>query len=300
MINTFSPPENIGFIGLGNMGRPMAGHLARAGYRLFVADTSAEALNRFVMEIDCEQPADLVSLAKSCRVVITILPTGDDVRQVVLGDEGVAAGLGEDTVLVDMTTASPVGTRKLNEELSSRNIPLIDAPVSGGVKRAVDGSLSIMVGGESAMIERCRPILECMGKMFLTGGTGTGHAMKALNNYLSAATLTTSAEAILAGTKFGLDPEKMIEILNYSSGRSNATEQKYPDYVLPRSFNSGFGMGLMAKDLRLARELVHSTETPSSLLDTCVDIWEQAEEQLGYSADHTEVVKYLESLVDKD
>lgn len=282
------------------MGTPMARRLVSAGYRLFVADTSAEAIKRFGTEIKCEQPTDLLSLAKSCRVVITILPTGDDVRQVLLGETGVAAGLDEDAVLIDMTTASPVGTRKLSAELTKRNIPLIDAPVSGGVKKAADGTLSTMVGGDAAVIERCRPILDVMGRVFLTGNSRSGQAMKALNNYLSAAALATSTEAVIAGTKFGLDPATMIEVPNFSSGRSNSTEQKFPDFILPRSFDSGFALGLMVKDLRLALELVRSTASPSTLLETCVGIWEDAEKQLGFKADNTEVVKYLESLVDND
>ena len=300
MTSKFLPPENIGFIGLGNMGNPMARRLASAGFRLFVADTSAQAMKRFIAGVECEQPADLLSLANSCRVVITILPNGDNVRQVLLDEKGVVAGLDKDAVLIDMTTASPVGTRKLNEKLAKRNIPFIDAPVSGGVKKAIDGSLSIMVGGDATVIERCRPILEIMGQVFVTGESGSGHAMKALNNYLSAAALASSAEAIIAGAKFGLDPATMIKVLNSSSGRSTSTEQKFPDFILPRTFDSGFTLGLMAKDLHLALELVQSTTSPSTLLKTCVEIWDKAENQLGFTADNTEVVKYLESLEEND
>jgi 3-hydroxyisobutyrate dehydrogenase len=298
MTASFAPPERIGFIGLGNMGAPMARRLADAGYALAVADKDPAAVTRFARDTHCEQSADLTTLAGMCRVVITMLPEGNTVRQVLLGENGVVGGLAGDAVLIDMTSASPVGTRKLVADLKARGIPLLDAPVSGGVVKAIDGTLSIMAGGDREVFERCRPILEVFGKVFHTGGSGSGHAMKSLNNYLSAATLAASAEAVLAGTRFGLDPAKMIEILNVSTGRSNSTEHKYPAFVLPRTFNSGFAIGLMAKDLRLALELARSVGTPSILLEDITNLWGRAEEQLGFKADNTEVVRYLESLVE--
>ncbi len=168
------------------------------------------------------------------------------------------------------------------------------------MKKAIDGSLAIMAGGESDVVERCRPVLEPMGKVFTTGGSGTGHAMKAMNNFLSAANLAIAAEAVIAGQRFGLDPARMIDIFNASTGRNTGTDSKFPNNVLPRTFNSGFALGLMAKDLRLALEVANASEAPVGLLKTCADIWAQAEKQLGGRADNTEVVKYLESLAPKD
>lgn len=276
----------------------MARRLADAGYGLAVADKDPAAVQRFAAETPCETPVDLKALGAMCRVVITMLPEGNAVRQVLLGDNGVVTGLAADSVLIDMTSASPVGTRRLVAELEPLGIPLLDAPVSGGVAKAIDGTLSIMTGGDSEVFERCLPILKVMGKVFHTGASGSGHAMKSLNNYLSAATLAVSAEAILAGTQFGLDPATMIEILNVSTGRSNSTEHKYPTFVLPRTFNSGFAIGLMAKDLRLALELAQSVGTPSTLLEDITNLWSRAEQQLGFKADNTEIVRYLESLVE--
>ena len=298
MVNKFTPPERIGFVGLGNMGVPMARRLAEAGYQLAVADANADAVTRFAAVVQCEQPSDLKTLGSLCRVVITMLPEGNAVRQVLMGEAGVTAGLKPDSVLIDMTSASPVGTRQLVSELTQKNIPLVDAPVSGGVKKAAEGTLSIMAGGEVEVIERVRGILDVMGKVFLTGAPGSGHAMKSLNNYLSAGTLALSAEAVIAGTQFGLDPKVMIDILNASTGRSNSTEHKYPNFILPRTFDSGFAIGLMAKDLRLALELAQSTGSPSMLLKDMTEIWNKAEQELGFRADNTEVVKYLESLVE--
>ena len=296
MSQEFVPPERIGFVGLGNMGAPMARHLVTAGYQLVAADADPAALERFCSTVRCERARSLTELGQSCRVVITMLPDGAAVRQVVLAADGVAAGLSAGCVVLDMSSAEPVGTRELGRKLATAGISLVDAPVSGGVKRALEGTLAIMAGGEPAAIARCRPVLAKLGQVFCTGGGGSGHAVKALNNYLSAVALAATAEAMMAGERFGIEPSVMLEILNHSTGRNSATEQKYPAFILPRSFNSGFALGLMAKDLAIARGLAASLGTPSALLRECAEIWRRAERVLGPSADNTEVVRYLESL----
>jgi 3-hydroxyisobutyrate dehydrogenase len=291
-----SPPERVGFIGLGNMGTPMARRLVNAGFKLVVADALPAAVERFAAACACERAPDLKSVGETCRVVITMLPDGKVVRDVLLGANGVVAHFTAGSVAIDMSSASPVGTRELSADLAKHGIPLVDAPVSGGVKKAADGTLAIMVGGEAEPVARVRPILEVMGKVFLTGASGSGHAMKALNNFLSAANLAVAAEAVIAGQRFGLEPATMISILNASTGRNSGTDAKFPNNVLPRTFNSGFALGLMAKDLRLALEVARSSNAPAGLLEACAQIWAQAEKQLGGKADNTEVVKYLESL----
>ena len=295
MPDSIQPPERIGFVGLGNMGAPMARRLATAGYALAVTDSNADATTRFAAQAACERPPNLAALGAASRAVITMLPDGQIVRKVLLDPGGVAAGLKAGSLVIDMSSSAPTGTRQLAAELAKRSIALVDAPVSGGVRKAIDGTLAIMAGGEADAVKACRPILETMGKVFPTGKPGSGHAMKALNNYLSATTLTATAEAILAGTQFGLDPKLMIDVLNASTGRSATTEFKYPTYVLPRTFDSGFALGLMAKDLRLALELARSTGAPHVLLEEVSSLWDRAEQQLGFRADHTELVKFLES-----
>jgi len=295
MPEEFLPPARIGFVGLGNMGAPMARHLVTAGYQLVAADASPAALERFCSTAPCERARSLTELGQSCRLVITMLPDGAAVRQVLLAGDGVAAGLSAGSVVLDMSSAEPVGTRELGRKLALAGIALVDAPVSGGVKRAVEGTLAIMAGGEPAAIARCRPVLAKLGQVFCTGAGGSGHAVKALNNYLSAVALAATAEAMMAGERFGIEPPVMLEILNHSTGRNSATEQKYPAFVLPRSFNSGFALGLMAKDLAIARDLAASLGTPSALLRECAELWRRAERLLGSSADNTEVVRYLES-----
>jgi len=294
----FVPPERIGFIGLGNMGAPMARRLIGAGYKLVVSDAVPATVEKFVAESGSasERSAGAERLGKACRVIITMLPDGKIVRDVLLGVDGVAHHLAAGSVVIDMSSSSPVGTRGLSADLAKLGIALVDAPVSGGVKKAVDGSLAIMVGGDAQTVERCRPLLEPMGKVFTTGGPGTGHAMKSMNNFLSAANLAVAAEAVIAGQRFGLDPATMISIFNASTGRNSGTDSKFPNNVLPRTFNSGFAIGLMAKDLRLALEVARSTDAPVELLQACANLWAQAEKRLGGKADNTEVVKYLESL----
>lgn len=295
MEDAFLPPQRLGFVGLGNMGAPMARHLAAAGFQVVAADSNPAALARFCDAVPCERAASFAYLGRACRLVITMLPDGAAVRQVLLGEAGVAAGLAAGSVVLDMSSAEPVATRALASKLAEAAVSLVDAPVSGGVKRAVEGKLAIMAGGEPAAIARCARVFAALGTVFRTGASGSGHAVKALNNYLSAVALAATAEAMMAGGKFGIDPALMLEILNHSTGRNTATEQKYPAYVLPRSFDSGFALGLMAKDLRIALGLAEAVGTPDSLLSECAALWQRAQRQLGFNADNTEIVRYLEA-----
>ncbi len=295
MTNNISPPASIGFIGLGNMGYPMATRLANAGYKLTVSDLNTSAVTKFCEETGSTAAKSLQELGEVSDVVITMLPEGKVVRKVLLDEAGVAGGLQPGTILIDMSTCSPVDTRNLGEELSEAGFHLIDAPVSGGVVKAIDGSLAIMAGGESEVIERCIPLLENMGKVFKTGGPASGHAMKCMNNFLSAGSLAIASEAVILGTRFGLDPKIMVDILNSSTGKSNSTEHKFPAFILPGTFNSGFYIGLMAKDLRLAVDLAESEDASAELLHHISQLWDNAESELGFKADNTEIFSYLET-----
>ena len=299
MTNKIVPPAAIGFVGLGNMGYPMARCLVNAGYQLTVADLNTDAVEKFCQETGSKPAQNLQALGASSDVVITMLPEGNAVRKVLMSEDGIVSGLRAGTIVVDMSSCSPVGTRQLANELEALGFPLIDAPVSGGVYKAAEGSLSIMAGGEKSVVERCLPMLEVMGKPFQTGGPASGHAMKAMNNYLSAASLAIASEAVILGSKFGLDPKVMVDILNASTGRSNSTEHKFPAFILPGTFNSGFYIGLMAKDLRLARELAEAEGTSTDLLKLVSKMWDQAEAELGFKADNTEVYKYLEAQTER-
>jgi len=300
-MDSFTPPATIGFVGLGNMGYPMASRLANAGYKVTVSDLNADVVRQFCEETGADSADSLKALGESSDLIITMLPEGKAVRKVLLGDgDNVMAGLKPGTVLIDMSSCSPVDTRALSQELVEMGFNLIDAPVSGGKYKAAEGSLAIMAGGDEELVEACRPVFEVMGKPFHTGGPASGHAMKAMNNFLSAGTLVLACEAVITGTKFGLDPTVMVDIINASTGRSNSSEDKFPKFILPRTFNSGFYLGLMAKDLRFAVDLAESENTPNGFINLLSSIYDKAEADLGFDADNTELFKYLESLVEDE
>lgn len=294
--------QRVGFVGLGKMGSPMATRLVRAGFPVVPFDADRESLRHFVEQHGSDGATALADVPRDCEVVITMLPNGDIVRRVVLGEpEGAGdrllGSMRRGAVLIDMSSSSPTGTQALGRSLADHGIDMLDAPVSGGVPRAVSGTLSIMVGGDAAVIARCRAALAPLGEhIFETGPLGSGHAMKALNNLVSAAGLVATAEALLIGRRFGLDPVVMIDVLNASTGRNNSTENKFKQFVLSRSFASGFSLDLMVKDFSAAVELARATETPASFSAACRDLWAAARAQLEDGADHTAVVRWLEVL----
>jgi 3-hydroxyisobutyrate dehydrogenase len=205
-----------------------------------------------------------------------------------------------DTILIDMSSSEPLGTRALGEAMIAAGFPFIDAPVSGGVKRAVDGSLAIMAGGDTATIDRVEPVLAAMGRqVFRTGPLGSGHAVKALNNYVSAAGLAAAVEALAVSRKFGVDPHVFTDVLNASSGRNNTTEIKLKPFIIPESYTSGFSLGLMAKDIRTADDLGRELGLPMPLADVVAELWTAAEDEIGGAIDHTAFGRYLETLAGK-
>ena len=287
----------VGFVGLGNMGWPMA-HLLDPHYALTVHDARADVAESFAGEHRASATTDLAALAAASDAVITMLPNGDDVRAVALGGEdggGLVAGMAAGSVLIDMSSSAPLGTRQLSQDLEAHGIALVDAPVSGGVAGARAGTLAIMVGGDPAQVERCRPVLEPLGKaIYVMGGSGTGHAMKALNNYCSAAGLAAACEALLVGDRVGLDPAQMIDVLNASSGRNAATEGKVAQEILNRNFGLGFTVGLMAKDVGIAAGIAEGLGLEAPILAQTRDLWREAETLLGGGADSTAVVRLWE------
>src|SRR5581483_8295162 len=204
-----------------------------------------------------------------------------DVVEHVLVDEGLLDALAAGSLVVDMSSSEPMRTRALAEEASRRGVELVDAPVSGGVRGAEAGTLSIMVGGSSAQLERCRPLLERMGsKVAHVGAVGSGHALKALNNLLSATTLLISSEALVAARRFGLDPHVFLDVVNGSTGRSLSTELKLPSFVLSETYDSGFALQLMVKDLRIALGLARATDAPFALAEASAELWSRAADAL--------------------
>jgi len=283
----------VGFVGLGKMGWPMARNLARAGFDLLVRDADAGLQGRFAAEHGCagaEHPPDFAG----CAVVVTMLPDDRVVRRVVLDWEGgIASALAPPAVVVDMSSSNPRGTRAIGAELTARGIALVDAPVSGGVPRAEDASLSIMAGSDDgAALERALPVLEALGdRVFRTGPLGSGHAMKALNNYTGAAAYAAAAEALEIGRAFGLEPRTMIDVINASTGRSFNSEHVFDGHVLTGRYATGFALGLMAKDVAIAADLAEASGIDSPVCELVSRRWAEALEGLGFAADHSEAHK---------
>lgn len=296
MSNPITGPATIAFIGLGQMGLPMARRLLGAGFAVRGADP-AEAAQRALTEAGGTAFASAAEAVAGAAAVITMLPNGRVVREVLLGQGGAARGLPKGTLIIDMSSSAPTDTVRLGAELEPLGLVLVDAPVSGGVKRAIDGSLAIMAGGPAEAVEQARPVLAAMGKsIFATGPVGSGHAMKALNNYVSAAGLIAACEALLVGGKFGLAPETIVDVLNASTGRNNSTEVKMKPFVITEAFNSGFSLALMAKDLRIAADLADHLELPLPQIQTVATLWEEAKAGLKPDADHTEIHRHLKAL----
>ena len=286
----------VGFIGIGNMGRHMAAHVAKAGHAVTVFDLDAARAASFVQEHGAAAAAaNIGEVGGEREIIVTMLPTGADVRAVLMEmDGGLAGHLGPGTVVVDMSSSEPVGTRELGAELAAHDIVLIDAPVSGGVPGAEAGTLTIMIGGENEdAIGRATPVLEAMGRnLFRTGPLGSGHAMKALNNYVAAAGFTAAAEAMLVGGKFGLDPATMIDIINVSTGRNFNTEHPIKDHVLPGTFATGFGLSLMAKDVGIAGDLAKQIGVDAPVATLIQTLWRDALAAEGADQDFTAAYRH--------
>src|SRR5689334_2946874 len=283
----------VGFIGIGNMGWPMAKNILKAGnnvlqpdHKLHVFDLNQKRLKQFAKE----EPgalgtAEAAAVAKASNVIITMLPTGPIVRGVV-HDMLASGALTRGTIIVDMSSSEPTGTRELAEELAKHGVTLIDAPVSGGIPGAQAGTLTLMIGSnDDKAVERVTPVLQTMGqKLFRTGPSGSGDVMKALNNFLAGANFRALSEAITMGQKFGLDQTLMIDVLNASTGRSFATEGAFKNHVLTGKFAAGFALGLLTKDVKIASDLAGELGVLAPVCAVTFNAFANAREALGYNA----------------
>lgn len=287
----------IGFIGLGKMGHPMASRLAAAGWQLTLLDANQTLAAQLGEEIGAHCAGNAKSVAQASEIIITILPNSQIVQAVLQGPDGLLVGLNPGTVLIDMTSGVPSITQALAKEVALAGGHLVDAPVSGGVPRAKTGELSIMFGGPDSLLEQVRPVLSVMGNAIeRIGDVGSAHAMKALNNLVSAGGFLIGVEALMIGKRFGLSPEKMVDVLNASTGMNNSTQKKFKQYVLSGKYNSGFGLDLMVKDLGIALGLAHETQTPAAFSALCHEMWAASARMQGPGADHTAVAKLVQTL----
>jgi len=285
--------QTVVLVGLGRMGVPMGRHLrdrlAADGGSLLGYDL-AEVARAAAADAGIDVVDDLVAAAARADVVVLMLPSSRHVESVLRGDVGAALRSG--CVVVDMGSSEPLSTRALADELAVRGIAMVDAPVSGGVVGAEAATLTIMAGGDADVLDRVEPLIAATGRVVRTGPIGSGHALKALNNLLSATTLLISSEALHVGRRFGLTDDVMLSVVNSSTGRSWSTEFKWPTFVVPETYDSGFAMALLVKDMRIATSLARELDLPTELGEASLERWAAALESLGEGADHTEIARY--------
>jgi 3-hydroxyisobutyrate dehydrogenase len=292
--------RDIGFIGLGRMGLPMAVRLARAGYRVRGFDISERARAAF-RGLSREDPDaafaadDAAGAATAADAVILMLPGSPAIGEVT-HDQGLLTAMRPGALLIDMSSADPAATTELAAEADAMNLTLIGAPVSGGISGAKNGTLTIMAGGPASAVRRARPVLATLGARVIHVGEmpGAGHALKALNNLMAAVHLLATSEAMLAGQRFGLDPAVMLDVVNTSTGRSFSTLREWPDYVLPGRYESGFGIDLLLSDALTGLSIQREAGTGTRLAEVAVEMWRRAAHWLPAGADHTELVRWLE------
>jgi 3-hydroxyisobutyrate dehydrogenase len=288
-IRPASTAETIGFIGLGHMGAAMAANLVRRGYRVLGWDRDPAARARFATDAASAEPAAIADLA-AADIPITMLPTGDVVRHVITdgGGDSLANTLRPGAVVIDTTSSVPDDTRALGALLAARSVAMIDAPVSGARRGALDGTLVFMIGGDdAAALERSTPVLAAMGtRLIRTGPLASGHAMKSLNNYVSAAGFAAACEALVIGGQYGLDPAVMVDVLNVSTGRNFATKVSLPR-IVKREFIGTFSLGLFTKDLKIVADMARAAGVTAPLAELVHARMAKAVAVLGGDGDHT-------------
>jgi 3-hydroxyisobutyrate dehydrogenase-like beta-hydroxyacid dehydrogenase len=288
------PELEVGFVGLGRMGAPMVGRLMDAGHRVSVYDSAETALATTARRGG--RPAgSAAEVAAQADVVFTSLPTPDVVQKVILGEGGIAAG-GRARLVVDLSTTGPRVTGQIAEALGREGrITLLDAPVSGGVRGAEQGTLALMASGPRPAYDQVEPLLRVWGKVFYVGEKpGLGQTLKLANNLLAAAALAVSSEAMVMGVKAGLDPSVMIEVINLSSGRNSATQDKFPRAVLPRTFDFGFATGLSYKDVRLCIDEAEALGVPMVVGGAVRQFLAMTNAAFGADSDFTSMAKLVE------
>ena len=287
---------NVAFLGLGAIGRPMAARLAAAAdISLAVWNRTAERARSFAAETNARHAATPADAARGADVAITCFPVSADVDAVLDGPDGLLAGLARDTMLVDCTSGDPATSRRIAARLAEHGVGFLDAPVSGGTIGAEQGTLTVMVGGDEALLRRARPVLETFGKKIVhCGDVGAGDALKAVNNALLAIHVWSTAEGLAALAKAGVSADVALDVINASSGRSNTSMNLFPERVLTRVFPRTFRLALLDKDTRIATDIARETRTPAELLDLTSRLLGEARAELGEEADHMEAVRTIE------
>ncbi|WP_320128833.1 2-hydroxy-3-oxopropionate reductase [uncultured Sphaerochaeta sp.] len=285
----------IGFIGLGIMGKPMAKNLIKAGHDLVVCDFKQEAVAELVA-LGAESAPDGASVARSCSLILTMVPNSPHVRAAALGKGGIIEGAKPGTVLIDMSSIDPVESRSIGAELAKKGIDMIDAPVSGGEPKAIDGTISIMCGGKEELFNQYKPILDVMGgSVVYVGELGAGNVAKLSNQIIVALNIAAVSEAFTLAKKAGVDPEKVFQAIRGGLAGSTVMEAKVP-MILNRNFKPGFRVELHIKDLNNALNAGHSLSAPLPLTSQAMEIMQALKSDGLQTEDHCSMVKYYEKM----
>jgi 3-hydroxyisobutyrate dehydrogenase len=285
----------VAFLGLGDIGALMAAHLVRDPFDVVVWNRTSSKADRFASEHKARVAPTPAAAVKDADVIITCLPSSVEVEAVLHGENGMLKALRKGAVLIDCTSGDPPTSRSIAAELRQRGVDFIDAPVSGGTTAARAGSLTVMWGGEAAVFERVRPVIEAFGKKIVHAGpVGSGDALKAVNNALLAVHILSTAEGLAVLVKAGVDPKVALEVINASSGRSNSSENLIPQRVLTRAFPRTFRLALLDKDIGIASVLAEDLDARTPLISLAAKRFHEAREMLGEEADHVEAVKMVE------
>jgi 3-hydroxyisobutyrate dehydrogenase-like beta-hydroxyacid dehydrogenase len=294
---------HIGFVGLGVMGTPMATHLARAGHRLRLHDARLGVAESLARTLGGEARAfeSLIALAEGCDIVITMLPNGQVVQQVALGEQGLVQGLKRGALLLDTSSAEPWLTQQTAAALAERGVAMVDAPVSGAQWGAEAAELVFMVGGSAADVQRVQPLLQRMGRaVHHVGALSAGHMMKCINNLITAMTFSATMEGLTLGKRVGLDPAAMVQVLNESTGGSWITKNHIAQRVISRSFDDPFKLELMLKDIGIALGLAQDAQVPMPMAGLGQQLWRAANQVAGPGASVSELARWVEQMAGVD
>ncbi|MHB1263990.1 MAG: NAD(P)-dependent oxidoreductase [Gemmatimonadaceae bacterium] len=285
----------VSFLGLGAIGRPMAVRLAAAGFDLAVWNRTADRAREFAAATGARAEDTPAEAADHADILITCLSTSRDVESLLDGPDGLVAGLRPGDLFVDCTSGDPATSRRMAARLAELGVDFMDAPVSGGVIGAEKGTLTVMCGGDPALLERARPVLQAFGqKLVHCGPVGAGDALKAVNNAFLAIHIWSAAEGLAALTKAGVKPELALDVINASSGRSNTTQTLFPERVLTGAFPRTFRLALLDKDVGIAAEVAREQRVAAPMLQLAAELMRLAHLELGEEADHVEAVQLVE------
>ncbi len=287
--------ERIGFIGIGVMGLPMARHLAAAGFPLIVYDSRKEALAPLATDRGITVADSPKAVAAASDIVVTMLPSSREVHAVVFGTAGLIEGFTAGNLLLDTSSSEPSQTREIAARLAGADVAMVDAPVSGAEAGAIAAELVFMVGGTTQAVQRVMPVLEVLGeKIFHLGTVGAGHAMKCINNLITSITFMATAEGLILGKAYGLDPAVMNDVINESTGMSWISRTHIAQRILSRRFDDSFKLDLMVKDINIARHLTEALNLELPLSGTAQTLWQNVQARIPKGSSVSELVRALE------